>query len=128
VYWSCGLNIVELLHDTARRGAPPQVDRAPRRACVYQHVHAHEGLLEVAGEHVMGSAAPLRLVEGFFGVDEALTDYRRGGGAWAATLIATGTDVDEARARADEAVRELARGEGLELAPEPDKRVHAEAR
>jgi len=128
VYWSCGLNIVELLRDTARRGAPPQVDRAPRRACVYQHVHAHEGLLEVAGEHVMGSAAPLRLVEGFFGVDEALTDYRRGGGAWAATLIATGTDVDEARARADEAVRELARGEGLELAPEPDKRVHAEAR
>ncbi|MCX6364475.1 MAG: ATP-grasp domain-containing protein, partial [Actinobacteria bacterium] len=29
VYWSCGLNIVELLHDTARRGVPPLVDRAP---------------------------------------------------------------------------------------------------
>jgi len=127
VYWSCGLNIVELLHDTARRGAPPRVDRAPRRACVYQHVHAHDGVLEVAGEHVMGSAAPLRLVEGFFGVDEALTDYRRGSGAWAATLIATGTDGDEAWALADEAVRGLARGERLELAPEPFKRVHAEA-
>jgi hypothetical protein len=75
----------------------------------------------------MGSAAPLRLVEGFFGVDEALTDYRRGSGAWAATLIATGTDVEEAGALADEAVRELARGERLELAPEPDNRVHTEA-
>jgi len=121
VYWSCGLNIVELLQETARRGAPPRVDRAPRRACVYQHVYAHDGLLEVAGEHVMGSAAPLHLVEGFFGVDEALTDYRPRARAWAATLIATGADVAEARARADEAVRELAHGERLDLAPESDR-------
>ena len=127
VYWSSGLNIVELLHETVRHGAPPRVDRAPRRACVYQHVHAHDGLLEVAGEHVMGSAAPLRLVEGFFGVDEALTDYRRGARAWAATLIATGTGVDEARARADEAVRELVRSERLEMAPEADSVTDTEA-
>ena len=127
VYWSCGLNIVELLHETVRRGAPPEVDRAPRRACVYQHVHAHDGLLEVVGEHVMGSAAPLQRVEGFFGVDEALTDYRRGAPAWAATLIATGTDADEARGRADEAVRELARGARLDLVPEADSLADAEA-
>ena len=127
VYWSSGLNIVELLGETARRGVPPRVDRAPRRACVYQHVHAHDGLLEVAGEHVMGSAAPLQLLEGFFGVDEALTDYRRGARAWAATLIATGADVADARARADQAVRELARGERLELAPEADVLAGTEA-
>ena len=127
VYWSSGLNIVELLGETARRGVPPRVDRAPRRACVYQHVHAHDGLLEVAGEHVMGSAAPLQLVEGFFGVDEALTDYRRGARAWAATLIATGADVADARARADQAVRELARGERLDLAPGADALAGTEA-
>ena len=127
VYWSSGLNIVELLHDMARRGAPPRVARAPRRACVYQHVHAHDGLLEVAGEHVMGSAAPLQLAEGFFGVDEALTDYRPGARAWAATLIATGTGENEARARADEAVRELARCERLDLAPEADSPEGMEA-
>jgi pyrrolysine biosynthesis protein PylC len=127
VYWSSGLNIVELLGETARRGVPPRVDRAPRRACVYQHVHAHDGLLEVAGEHVMGSAAPLQLLEGFFGVDEALTDYRRGARAWAATLIATGADVAGARARADQAVRELARGERLDLAPGADALAGTEA-
>jgi len=127
VYWSSGLNIVELLHDTARHGAPPQVARAPRRACVYQHVHARDGLLEVAGEHVMGSAAPLQLVEGFFGADEALTDYRRGARAWAATLIATGAHVAEARARADEAARELVRCERLELVPEADSVAGTEA-
>ena len=120
VFWSSGLNIVELLLETARRAAPPTVERAPRRACVYQHVRARDGLLEVAGEHVMGSAAPLQLVKGFFGVDEALTDYRRGARAWAATLIATGADVDEARARADEAVGELARRERIDVVPEAD--------
>jgi len=127
VYWSSGLNIVELLHETVRRGAPPRVARAPRRACVYQHVHAHDGLLEVAGEHVMGSAAPLQLVKGFFGVDEALTDYRPGARAWAATLIATGEGVEVARARADDAVRELARCERLDLAPEADTLAGMEA-
>lgn len=127
VYWSSGLNIVELSHETARTGAPPRVDCAPRRACVYQHVGAHDGLLEVVGEHVMGSAAPLWLVEGFFGVDEALTDYRPGARAWAATLIATGADVEEARALADEAVREMARRERLDLAPEADTSAGTEA-
>jgi len=76
---------------------------------------------------VMGSAAPLQLLEGFFGVDEALTDYRRGARAWAATLIATGADVAGARARVDQAVRELARGERLDLAPEADVLAGTEA-
>jgi pyrrolysine biosynthesis protein PylC len=127
VYWSCGLNIVELLFETARRGGPPRLDRAPRRACVYQHVHAHHGLLEVAGEHVMGNAATLQLVEGFFGVDEALTDYRSGARDWTATMITTGNGADEAGERADEAVRELARCARLDLAPEADCLAGTEA-
>ena len=127
VYWSCGLNIVELLHETVRHGLPAGIDRTPLRACVYQHVHAHDGLLEVAGEHVMGSAAPLRLIEDFFGADEALTDFHAGSRRWAATLIATGANVGEARSRADEAAFALARSEGLELAPEAVSWAHTEA-
>jgi pyrrolysine biosynthesis protein PylC len=118
VYWSSDLNIVELLYQAARDGAPPRVDPAPRCACVYQHVHAHDGLLEVAGEHVMGSATSLQLVEGFFGVNEALTDYRPGARAWVATLIGSGAHAGEARAVVDEAVRALARRERLDVAPE----------
>ena len=78
VYWSSGLNIVELLERTVRDAAPPAIDRTPRRACVYQHVRASRGMLDVLGEHVMGGAGPLRLVPGFFGADEALTDYAPG--------------------------------------------------
>ena len=120
VYWSSGLNIVELLAETARSGAPPAVDCAARRACVYQHVRASEGLLEVLGEHVMGGAGPLRLVPGFFGVDEALTDYRPGAAHWAATLIVAAPSLAEARRRADRAVCELAEVEKLHLLPEDE--------
>jgi hypothetical protein len=66
----------------------------------------------------MGSAASLQLVEGFYGVNEALTDYRPGVGTWVATLIGGGADVGEARAVVDEAVRALARRERLDVAPE----------
>jgi pyrrolysine biosynthesis protein PylC len=123
VYWSSGLNIVELLVETARRGAPPQADRAPRRACVYQHVRAVGGLLEVCGEHVMGSAAPLSLVPGFFGVDEALTDYHIGAAAWSATLIVADGDLAQARSRADVATMELARRHDLRALPEVESCV-----
>jgi pyrrolysine biosynthesis protein PylC len=118
VYWSSGLNIVELLVDAARRGELPRADRAPRRACVYQHVRASGGRLEVCGEHVMGSAAPLRLVPGFFGVDEALTDYRAGADAWSATLIVADGDLETARGRADAATAEIACRHDLKVCPE----------
>ena len=120
VYWSSGLNIVELLARTVRDGAPPAVDRTPRRACVYQHVRASRGMLEVLGEHVMGSAGPLRLVPGFFGADEALTDYAPGRAAWAATVIVTAADAREARRRSAFVVAELAHREGLRTAPEDE--------
>ena len=118
VFWSSGLNIVELLERTVSEGAPPAVDRASRRACVYEHVRASRGMLEVIGEHVMAAARPLRLVPGFFGADEALTDYTRGSGEWAATLIVTARDVHQARIRAAEVVAEAARHEKLRTPPD----------
>ena len=103
-------------HQHRRRAAPHRDprracgsrSRAPRRACVYEHVHAHAGLLEVIGEHVMGSARPLTLVPGFFGAAEALTDYRPGASTWSATLIGTGASVDEAMQLLEEAVSTMA--------------------
>jgi pyrrolysine biosynthesis protein PylC len=126
VYWSSGLNIVELLARTVMDGALPPVDRAPRRACVYQHVRASGGMLEVLGEHVMGSAGPLQLVPGFFGADEALTDYAPGRDGWAATLIIAAESAREALARAAQVVAELARHEGLRAAPEDEMTTPSE--
>ncbi len=126
VYWSSGLNLVELLAETVIRERVPAVDRRPRRACVYQHLRASGGFIEVVGEHVMGSASPLSLVSGFFGVDEALTDYRPGAATWVATLIAAAPTVSEALAKARRATEEAARVEGLDLLSEVDG--HAEGR
>lgn len=112
VLWSSGLNILELLYRTVCDAGPPRVDRTSRRACVYQHVRASRGMLELLGEHALGTAQPLRLVPGFFGADEALTDHRAGG-EWVATLIITAATVGEACGRAAAVVDELARHEGL---------------
>jgi 3-methylornithine--L-lysine ligase len=118
VYWSSGLNILGLLERTVREEALPAVERTPIRACVYQHVRASRGMLEVLGEHVMGSAGPLQLVPGFFGADEALTDYAPGRDRWAATLIVTAPRMAEARDRAAGVIEELSRHEGLRARPE----------
>lgn len=118
VLWSSGLNIVELLVRTAREGRVPPVDRAPARACVYQHVAARDGELRVTGEHVMAAARPLTRVPGFFGAHEALTDYEPGRPSWAATLITLGERLAEARRAADAAVEALAAEEGLRVRPE----------
>ena len=120
VYWSSGLNIVEALTRTLLDGRLPAIDREPRRACVYQHVHAADGRLRVLGEHVMGAARPLALVPGFFGSDEGLTDYAPGAARWSATLITLGESLAEARRRAVDCVAAIAATEKLDLVPERD--------
>jgi pyrrolysine biosynthesis protein PylC len=122
VYWSSGLNIVDLLYRTVRDGRVPTVERSAGRACVFEHVQARDGHLSVLGEHVMGGAAPLTLVPGFFGAHEALTDYEPGKRSWSATLITLGASVREARVAADEAVAALAVEEDLKVRPEGEGR------
>ncbi len=70
----------------------------------------------------MGAAGPLRLVPGFFGADEALTDYRPGAARWAATLIVLGPTAGDAVAAAAAVTAGIARAEGLRLVPEHDGR------
>jgi pyrrolysine biosynthesis protein PylC len=121
VYWSCGLNLVELLVETARRGGLPEVHPSARRACVYQHIAARDGRLEVVGEHALAQARPLRRLPGLFGADEVLTDREPGAGTWVATLVTTADDVAEARARGARAIRGLAQADGLEVRLESDR-------
>jgi hypothetical protein len=110
----------------ARPGEPPRAGHAPRRACVYQHVEARDGRLQVTGEHVMGVAGPLRLVPGFFGAEEALTDHRPGAAHWSATLIVAGATASVARAAADAVTARIARAEGLRSVPEDEGRRNEE--
>lgn len=117
VYHSCGVNLVELLVETFARGETPAFDRAPRRACCYQHVRVAEGAVEVLGEHMMGGARPLRVIEGFHGADEALVE-EVSANEWVATLITSGATCAEAREKADMAVVRIASSHGLAVRPE----------
>jgi hypothetical protein len=108
------------LCETVTGGGLPAVDRSPRRAAVYQHVSIAGGAVEVLGEHMMGAARPLRLVEGFHGADEALVDLPEGGEVeeWVATLMTWADSPAAARAKATAAVESIADAHGLAVAPE----------
>ncbi len=128
VFHASDVNIVALLAETFAAGKPPAVDPRARRGAVYQHVLVENGRVEVLGEHVVGSAGPLRRCDGLYGADVVLTDLRDAGRArrapgaaqdrWVAVLMTRGSTAAAARSRAAAAVERLADEHGLELVPE----------
>ena len=116
VYWSSGLNLVELLVRSVLEDAlPPIPELSSPAGCLYEHIRVGPGRLEVRGEHIMGSAGPLSLVPGFMGVDQALTDHRPGAGSWVATMIYHGDGLERISARRQRVLEELCRQSGLTL-------------
>ena len=94
---STGINMLELLYDVFVKGAIPTIpDVKYEKGVVYEHIKVSQGILEVAGEHIMANARPLKFYEHFFGADEALTDFMPGHLPWVATLIITGDSREEA--------------------------------
>ncbi|MBE0558116.1 MAG: 3-methylornithine--L-lysine ligase PylC, partial [Proteobacteria bacterium] len=78
VYWSSGRNMLCLLRDIFLSDTLPDNDTLPdTRGAVYQHIHVRQGVLEVAGEHLMSHVGPLHIRRDFFGADEAITNYRK---------------------------------------------------
>lgn len=124
VYHATGLNLVRVLVDVFTTGVLPQRPFEPTRGVCYQHLHAAFGTLTVLGEHVMAGAGPLTLLHDVYGADEIVTDRAPGSGSWSATMICTGADAAEARARAEEATRRIAAEGGLHLAPDASPEAH----
>jgi pyrrolysine biosynthesis protein PylC len=120
VYWSTGYNMVLALGNLFLRGDTPEALPAPGRAVVLEHLHAVGSRLEVAGEHVLCRRAPLCLEKGFYGAEEALTDLRPGRSDWAATLIVTGRDREEAWRRRCLVVGAIRRDLGLTDYADPE--------
>jgi pyrrolysine biosynthesis protein PylC len=123
VYWSTGLNIVEMLGELFLRGSLDCVlaqiskterNMKPRQGVIYEHIRVSRNGLEVGGEHIMTSAGPLKIWRDFFGVDEAITSYEPGRNEWVATLIISGTDRQDAWNRRCQVIEEIRRRFGLE--------------
>ena len=127
VFWSTGYNLLQALAGLFLYpdGSSPDalIPAAGRQAVVLEHLHAAGTRLEVAGEHVLARRAPLRVERDFFGADEAITDYAPGKDDWAATLIVTGSDREDAWRRRGQVVEAIRRAHGLSqyADPEPER-------
>ena len=113
IYHSTGINLVERLveiflpqAERAERAeyAENQAPYRPVRGSVLEHICVRDGALSVCGEHIMAEHGPLHLETDFFGADEALTSLSPGTHEWVATLMVTGSNLEEAWKRRDEVI------------------------
>jgi pyrrolysine biosynthesis protein PylC len=97
VYWSTGLNMVQLLGDLfLNRQTRIQTDSNYAYGVIYEHVRVASNQLEIAGEHIMSGAEALHIIPDFFGADEAITNYVAGRNEWVATLIVVEEKIEAA--------------------------------
>ena len=97
VYWSTGLNMIQLLGDIfLNRPAYIQPDSNREHGVIYEHVCVTPNQLGIAGEHIMAGADALKVCPDFFGADEAITDYEAGRDDWVATLIVIEENIEAA--------------------------------
>lgn len=98
VYRSTGVNMVEMLGDlfVGDRFETP-IQNQPRQAVLYEQIRVSTDCIETGGEHIMSGQGPLRVESGFFGADEAITNYARGRRPWVAALIICGENRQTAR-------------------------------
>ena len=88
VFWSTGINILEMLADLFLNNTiPGRGDMDAPMGVVYEHIKVTPNRLEVAGEHLISGADALQIRENFFGANEAITNYRPHRQEWVATLI-----------------------------------------
>jgi len=112
VYWSSGINMVEILGNLFLSGKMEQVPKRGKpgsRGVVLEHIRVSAGYLEVLGERIIKSGGPLRVHSDFFGADEAISDYAPDKKNWVATLIVSGSDRQDARARRNQVVQNIRR-------------------
>lgn len=110
VYWSTGINLVALLGELFTTGKLKALSLpSGPRGVVYEHIRFAENAIEIAGEHIVSEMGPLHLQPGFFGADEALTNFQGGVSDWVATLIQTGATVEDAFSQKSKTLKNIRR-------------------
>jgi pyrrolysine biosynthesis protein PylC len=109
VFWSTGLNMVEMLGSIFDSGDFRIQEAEKTAGVVFQHVAVSPEGLEISGEHIMGTAGPLHVVADFFGADEAITSYDGQRDHWVATLITKEADLSSAKEKMESVMAAIAR-------------------
>jgi pyrrolysine biosynthesis protein PylC len=117
---STGINMIELLGNVfVKDSLPESVILDQEKAVIYEHIKVTPEAIEVSGEHIMAGAAPLKIQEGFFGADEAITDYDQGKSSWVATLIFVEKSQREVWARRCATIESLKKHLGISVFSDP---------
>lgn len=93
VYQSTGINMVKILVELVL-GTFTEIKKTIHKVCYYQQIVVDDYSIKVIGEHVIEGCTNLRIVEGFFGADEAITDFVEGCSNFIAIIIVT-ADIHE---------------------------------
>ena len=113
VYHASGFNMVEWLVRHAV-GASYHVQPVPKQVCWYQQIQVSPHAIRVLGEHIMSDCAPLHHVTGFFGADEAMTDYMPDcGGRFRAIVILHGRNTEEVRDKMQQMLQRIQKQYGI---------------
>lgn len=124
VYWSKGINMLELLGQlflNKENKKPQQTERG----VVYEHINVTPEAIEVCGEHIMAHGGPLQLHTDFFGADEAITNYSPGQNPWIATLINSGASLSDAWQKRRQTIKNIKNHFKLKIFKDPpEKELH----
>jgi pyrrolysine biosynthesis protein PylC len=94
VYWSTGINMVEVLANlTIHKNLNFCVTY--ERPVLVEHIKVCGPTIESFGEHIMALDGPLALKTDFFGADEAIASFEPGKHQWVCTMIFSGSSRDE---------------------------------
>jgi pyrrolysine biosynthesis protein PylC len=108
VFWSTGLNMVQLLGKLFLNGQTRiQPDSNHEFGVIYEHVRVASNHLEFAGEHIMSRADALYVIPDFFGADEAITNFARDRQDWVATLIVVEENIEAAWAKRNGVIADI---------------------
>lgn len=91
IYYATGMNLVErlVMEDFSE---PNQV----QRVALYQQIKVNTEEILVLGEHILGMCNDMYSIRGFFGAEDAITDYGDEKEEWYAILITIGENYKQA--------------------------------
>ncbi len=104
VYHTTGINLIEELRDLFCYGKLGERKPGKKNFCSYEHFIVKGSRLAEQGEHIMSEGGVLTLRENFFGADEVISDFIRGGLPWRGIFI-NRADTEEGLNRKREEMR-----------------------
>lgn len=105
VFHASGINLLSELYSIKIKGNP---GNRPRRGySLYEHFTSVNGLLRSCGEKRFATVHHPEIVPGFYGADEAITDYRQGSKKWSAAVMISGNSEQEVLRRRQDCISQM---------------------